>query len=154
MEEHAFNEILVSDSGYKTSLACIVTVKNDIWNLLATLVKPPPAAFTVRHRFFSILWQTAVTVELYFFHSWPLTSHHFGRKGGHSQGISKSAPSFCADHSYLKTIQLMLYYTYIKLLSCIVTCNILDCFQSNTQQLQIDHNPLRLLEFAHSGCEN
>ena len=45
----------------------VVTVKNDIWNLLATLVKPPPAAFTVRHRFFNILWQTAVTVELYFF---------------------------------------------------------------------------------------
>ena len=47
----------------------VVTVKNDVWSLLATLVKPPLAAFTVRHRFFTILWQMAVTMELYFFHS-------------------------------------------------------------------------------------
>ena len=79
-----FNEILVLNEAVVTKPALfVVTVKNDIRNLLATLVKPPPAAFTVRHRFFTILWQTAVTVELYFFHSCPLTSHHFGRKGGH-----------------------------------------------------------------------
>ena len=53
----------------KKPVLFVVTVENDIWNLSATLVKPPPAAFTVRHRFFTILWQTAVTVELYFFHT-------------------------------------------------------------------------------------
>ena len=65
-----FNETLVLNEAVVTKPALfVVTVKNDIRNLLATLVKPPPTAFTVRHRFFTILWQTAVTVELYFFHS-------------------------------------------------------------------------------------
>ena len=68
-----FNEILVLNEAVVTKPALfVVTVKNDIRNLLAILVKPPPAAFTVRHRFFTILWQMAVTVELYFFHSCPL----------------------------------------------------------------------------------
>ena len=60
----------------------VARVKNHIRYLLATPVKPPPAAFTISHRFFTIFRQSAVTIKLSFLRcSWPSPSYKFRRKG-------------------------------------------------------------------------